>query len=319
MFSFHNGFATEGIGMRLGGAALGISLACLAAGGAQGQTVAAPAESAKPKVYALIAAIGEEFTTVSEYRAQVGTHIAPYRRTTEIVPDNLLNRLALHGLDKAIVAIDPFSTRIYMSLPAAQVDRVTPAKRDSAAISAVTAELIKMPQRLEWDRIVVATPAFRALARDGMAGKLQGFGIFNQPQCQAGCPNWRVNGSGVEAEPLDGVDAVASDDTTFKAKTFIAPYSYIKVWVLDPKTLEILDMQQGFDSQKLAEQRHKPLMEPTDWQNYLASRIVSLIEMSVAEAVVRSELNAPKGRANAGPIRRVDPDELPAQRPALPN
>jgi hypothetical protein len=302
--------------MRMRSMASAMLLVCIAAGVSHGQTADAPAEPAKPKVYALIAAIGEEFTTVSEYRQQVGTHIAPYRRTTDNVPDNLLNRLALHGLDKAIAAIDPSSTRIYMSLPAAQVDRVTPAKRDSAALSAVTAELAKVPQRLEWDRIVVATPAFRALARDGMAGKLQGFGIFNQPQCQAGCPNWRLLGSGIEAEPLDGVDAVASDNTTFKAKTFIAPYSYIKVWVLDPKTLEILDMQQGFDSQKLAEQRHKPSMEPTDWQNYLVSRIVALIELSVGEAVLRSDIIVPKGKGTAGPIRRIDPDEIPVQAPA---
>jgi hypothetical protein len=304
--------------MRSIAAPLAVFLVCTAAGVSHGQTADAPAEPAKSKTYALIAAIGEEFTTVSEYRAQVGTHIAPYRRTTEKVPDNLLNRLALHSLDKAIAAIDPSTTRIYMSLPAAQVDRVTPAKRDSTAIGAVTAELAKMPQRLSWDRIVVATPAFRALARDGMPSKLQGFGIFNQPQCQAGCPNWRMPGSGTEAEPLDGVDAVAADNTTFKAKTFIAPYSYIKVWVLDPKTLEILDMQQGFDSQKLAEQRHKPSMEPTDWQNYLANRIVTLIESSVGEAVLRSDIILPKGKGTAGPIRRIDPDEMPGQPPAVP-
>jgi hypothetical protein len=303
--------------MRSIAASLAVSLACMAAGVSHGQAADAPAEPAKPKTYALIAAIGEQFTTVTE-TARVGTHLSPYRRTTERVPYNILNRLALHGLDKAIVAIDPASIRIYMSLPAAQVDRVTPSKRDSAAIGAVTAELAKMPQRLEWDRIVVATPAFRALARDGMAGKLQGFGVFNEPQCQAGCPNWRVHGSDVAAEPLDGVDAVASDNTSFKAKTYIAPFSYIKVWVLDPKTLEILDMQQGFDSQKLAEQRHKPALDMTEWQNYFAGRVVSLIEMSVGEAIMRSEINAPKGVGIVGPIRRIDPDEAAAQRPPVP-
>jgi len=284
----------------------------MAAGVSHGQTFDDPVEPAKPKVYALIAAIGEEFTTVTE-TARVGTHLSPYRRTTEKVLDNILNRLALHSLDKAIGAIDPSSTRIYMSLPAAQVGRVTPSKRDSAAISAVKAELAKMPQHLEWDRIVVATPAFRALARDGMASKLQGFGVFSEPQCQAGCPT-PVNGSDVAAQPLDGVDAVTSDDKTFKAKTYIAPYSYIKVWVLDPKTLEILDMQRGFDSQKLAEQRHKPAMDIAEWQNYFAGRVISLIEASVSEAILRSEINSLKGSVNAGPVRRIDPDEIPDQR-----
>jgi hypothetical protein len=39
-------------------------------------------------------------------------------------------------------------------------------------------------------------------------------------------------------EPPYGVDVVTSDDKTIKASTFVAPYSYIKVWVLDPKTLD---------------------------------------------------------------------------------
>jgi hypothetical protein len=306
----------RGKAMRAIVAALALILACTVAGISHGQVPDDSTGPAKPKTYALIAAIGEEFTTVTE-TTKVGTHLSPYRRTTEKIPDNLLNRFALHSMDKSIAAIDPSSTRIYMSLPAAEVDRVTPAKRDSAAIAAVTAELAKMPQRLAWDRIVVATPAFRALARDGMASKLQGFGVFNEPQCQAGCPT-PMRGSSTEAAPLDGVDAVSSDNKTFKAKTYIAPYSYIKVWILDPRTLEILDVQQGFDSRKLAEERHKPAMDVNEWQKYFVGRVLSLIELSVGEAVMRSEINAPKGSVNLGPIKRIDPDEMPPQRPMPP-
>ena len=295
-------------------ATLVVFLACVATGTVHGLTPDAVSEVAKPKTYALIAAIGEEFTTVTETR-QVGSHIPPYRRSVEIIPDNMLNRLALHGLDNAIVAIDPSSTRIYMSLPAAEVDRVRPAKRDSTAINAVLAVLEKTPQRLAWDRIVVATPAFRALARDGMASKLQGFGSFNEAQCQAGCPNWRMPGSDVAAEPRDGVDALSSENKTFKAKTYIAPYSYIKVWVIDPKTLEILDMQQAFDNQKLAEQRFKPAMDMAEWQKYFVGRVVALIETSVAEAALRSDAIAPKGNATVGPIKRIDPDDMPPPQP----
>ena len=297
--------------------AIGVALACTVASVSQGQTAEVPAGAAKPKVYALIAAIGEEFTTISEV-PRTGSHISPYRRTTSKVPDNILNRLALHSLDKAIGAIDPSSTRIYMSLPAAEVDRVTPSKRDEAAISAITAELAKMPQRLEWDRIVVATPAFRALDRDGMPSKLQGFGIFSQPQCQGGCGSMSpTDVRALAQEPPDGVGAVTSDDKTIKASTFIAPYSYIKVWVLDPKTLAILDTQQGFDSQKLAQARYKPPLDLSkdEAQKYLARRIVSLIEMSIGAAVMQSEINAPKGKAEVGPIREVDPDEGSPQKP----
>ena len=50
--------------MRSIAAPLAVFLVCTAAGVSHGQTADAPAEPAKPKTYALIAAIGEEFTTV---------------------------------------------------------------------------------------------------------------------------------------------------------------------------------------------------------------------------------------------------------------
>jgi hypothetical protein len=300
--------------MRSLAAVIGLSLVCMAGGVGHGQTTDVPAGASKPKVYALIAAIGEEFTTVTEVR-RVGSHLSPYRRHTSKVADNVLNRLALHSLDSAIQNIDPASTRITMSVPAATLDGVAPSMRDRAAISAITAELANMPGRLAWDRIVVATSGFRALDRDGMPSKVQGFGIFSEPQCQAGCPRPGKFLGFANSEPVDGVDATTSDNESIKASTYVAPYSYIEVWILDPKTLEILDMQQGFDSQKLAEHRYKAPMDDSDWQKYLASRFVTLVEKSVGEAIMHSELNTPKGKSEVGPIRRVEPDEAAEQAP----
>ena len=54
----------------------------------------------------------------------VGSHLSPYRRFTSDVPNNILNRFALHSLDNAIAAIEPTSTRIYLSVPAASMDGV---------------------------------------------------------------------------------------------------------------------------------------------------------------------------------------------------
>jgi hypothetical protein len=99
-------------------------------------------------VYALVAAVGEQFSVVSEVQS-TGSHLSPYRRRTIEVP-NILNRLALHGLDKAIANIDPDSKRIYMALPAAQMAGVAPSEREGVAISKIVSALEKMPQRLEW-------------------------------------------------------------------------------------------------------------------------------------------------------------------------
>ena len=98
----------------------------------------------------------------------------------------------------------------------------------------------------------------------------------------------------------DGVDAVTSEDKTIRARTYIAPFSYIEVRVPDPKSLAILDKQQGFDSQKLADPSYKPLdISQSVGQKYVAGRISSLIELSVGGAVMHSELNR-RGKMEVG-------------------
>jgi hypothetical protein len=166
--------------------AMGFCLINLATGLAYGQAATEAANSVKPRVYALVAAVGEQFSVVYEVQS-IGSHLSPYRRSTTEVPNNILNRLALHGLDKAIANIDPDSTRIYMAFSAAQMAGVAPSERESVAISKIVAELEKMPERKEWDRIVIATPAYRALELNGLASKLQGFGLFSEPLCQGRC------------------------------------------------------------------------------------------------------------------------------------
>jgi hypothetical protein len=282
--------------------AIGFCLINVATSPAYGQAATEPANSIKPRVYALVAAVGEQFSFVSEVES-IGSHLSPYRRRTVEVPNNILNRLALHGLDMAIANIDPDSKRIYMAFSAAQMAGIAPSQREDVAISTIVAELGKMPQRLEWDRIVIATPAYRALELNGLASKLQGFGLFSEPLCQGRC------GDDLHSLGQDGVDAVTSEDKTIRARTYIAPFSYIEVWVLDPKSLAILDKQQGFDSQKLGEPRYKPLdLSQTGGQKYVAGRISSLIELSVGGAVMHSELNR-RGKVEVGEPKVVDPDD----------
>lgn len=292
--------------MRLAAACL---LASLMTGQASADGVSESTKPVEPRVYALIAAIGEEFTVVSDVMS-TGSHLSNYRRRTSEVRNNILNRIALHGLDNAIAKIDPTSKRIYMSLAAAQMDAVAPAKRDEVAIGAVIAELKKMPERAQWERIVVATPAYRALDLNGMPSKLQGFGVFSEQLCQAGCGNFLESvPRGLDSEPLDGVDALTSEDKNIKARTFLAPFSYITVWVLDPKTFVVLDKQHGFDHQKLAEPVQKPSLDlrQSEAQRYLAGRIVSLIDLSIGAAVMNSEINLRRGEVEVGEPRLVDP------------
>jgi len=291
---------------------IGFCLLNTVAGSASGQPTIDAGEPVQPKVYALVAAVGEEFSVVHEVQS-TGTHLSPYRRTTNTVPNDILNRLALHALDAAIAKVDPGGKRIYLALAAAPMDRVAPPQRESVAIGNIVSALEKMPERLKWDRIVVATPAYRALSQNGVASKLQGFGIFSEPLCQAGCDNplLKTNPRALDAEPPDGVEAVTSDDKTIKARTYLAPFSYITVWVLDPKTLVVLDKQQAFDNLKLAELPSKPRLDvtETDFQKYMASRIAQLVEASIGEAVMHSEINGKHGEVEVGDVKVVTPPD----------
>ena len=153
-------------------------------------------------------------------------------------------------------------------------------------------------------------PAWKAIANIDPDSK-RIYMWFSAAQMAGIAPSQRedVAISTIVALGQDGVDAVTSEDKTIRARTYIAPFSYIEVWVLDPKSLAMLDKQQGFDSQKLADPRYKSLdLSQSVGQKYVAGRISSLIGLSVGSAVMHSELNR-RGTVEVGELKVVNPDD----------
>src|SRR5687768_7957434 len=74
---------------------------------------AAPAGET-PRTYALVAAIGSRFEVMTS-KQQTGSHIPAFDRRAYAVNGNVLNRLALQGLDQAVARYEPESHRIYLS------------------------------------------------------------------------------------------------------------------------------------------------------------------------------------------------------------
>ncbi len=279
-------------------AILGCWLCALAAGPAFG---AGTAGAGKPKVYALVAAMGDQFSVVYEVPS-TGTHLDPYRRSSLQATDNLLNRIMLRSLDKAVADIDPHSKRILMAIATPGLDDVAPSLREGAAFARAMAQLRNMPQRQEWDRIVVVTPAYSVAKREGIADRLQGVGLFTEPLCQSD-PVSCANGF----RPHDGPIAVTPLNTKIKTNYYVAPFSYITVRVLDPATLAVLDTQTSFNSEKLFD----PSSDAVDLNRnvgnwFLAATIGKLADLSVREAVMHSELRG-EVRVNEG--KPVAPDE----------
>ena len=201
----------------------------------------------KGKVYALVAAMGDRFMATHEV-VRTGSHLPPFRRNAINAPDNVLNRLVLSGLDDAVAKMEPASKRVYVAVSVPRA-RTESAPMDQAALDAIVLQLRAMPERAGWDRIVAATPAYRTLGVDAMAATSQGFGVFMQPLCQSQQGPCGMYGDGSSAVTAEKV--VTPDGREIRANQFVAPYVFLKVWILDPQTLAVTDSQEVFEYQKM--------------------------------------------------------------------
>lgn len=274
---------------------------------AQDQTAPSPA---KPKTYALAAALGNEFAVVSE-NINVFSHIENlhYSRLSRTSEDDILNRMALESLDRAITQLEPNSKRVYLRLSKLRVDKVDTAHREEAALTAIRSRLRDVAGRQAWDRIVVVTPAYRLFDHDGLSVnsdmiKLEGFGVFTQRGGNANPDaDYGVN-HGNRARTL------SPQMKEVKSQSFIAPFSYVEIWVLDAKDLSLIDKQIRYDHQKLAD----PLSGSLDInqsipKTFLANQVRGVIEGSIQEAVMQSKMNEKNGVVEVGPLQPVKKDE----------
>jgi hypothetical protein len=277
-------------------ALLSLGFAALAA-----EPVQAPG---KGRAYALVAAMGDRLMATHEVK-RTGSNLPPYRRTGLEAPDNVLNRLVLAGLDEAVGKMEPTSTRTHLAI-AVRSPRTDSTSMEAEALEAVVAHLRARPERSAWDRIVVATPAYRTLKVDGMPTRSQGFGVFMQPLCQSQQGACGMDTDGTSSSAAETVQTPGGE--TIKANQFVAPYVFLKVWILDPRTLEVIESQEIFEYQKMWD----PKADTTDLsevipKRVLAAQIVKLAEHATEEAVKRTELRATVEVKERGAVKEVAP------------
>lgn len=238
------------------------------------------------RVFALMAAMGDRFSAVHEVPS-IGSHLPPFRRRALEVPGDGINKLVLKGLGDAVSSMDPAAERVYLSvrLPRAMQDR--PSRLPESAFDMALEQLRGMPHREAWHRILVATPAYRAEAHDGLASGMEGMGLFTEPLCQSG-PDYcdtrsRPSTAGVRAKTLSGESEAAS--------RYLAPFLFAKISILDPVTLQVLDVQEIYDHDKIFDPDSGAMeMNRSIDRKVLATRILERVESSALEAVRRSEL-----------------------------
>jgi hypothetical protein len=258
----------------------GIALALVAAA-AGAQSVAEQPQ--KPRVHALVAAVGSKFNVIYEEQS-VGSHLSPYRRSTMDVPNGELNKIVLKGLDAAIAKSDPSSERIFLALTPPAARSGVPTPNGEALVRWIRRELEQLP-RERWDSVLVAIPAYRSQSRERLPSRIEGLGIFAQPLCQSDPDSCDKGWT-----PPVGVESTTPEGEKIQSNYFVAPYSFIEVWILDPRTLNVLDRGVSMEHQKLYDPKSGSLNMFTNvGSEVLADRFVGLIQSSVAAAVAETE------------------------------
>ena len=252
--------------------------------GAFAQAPADPTTPPKPKVYALISAVGDQFTYVTQ-KQSVGSNVLDnFSRQVIKVPNDAINASVLKGLDNAIAQRDPGSKRILARLNAFEMEGVRPIDREKVAMKKLLEALEKFPQRQEWDLIIVVTPKFQYSERKGMGSKLEGIGVYVQP-LEGGALR---DDAGADIMGSDGEDTVSPDGkpSNRTSKTYVAPYNYTQTWVFDAKTLKVLDQSARYDFIRIFDQESTAINVANSIPpEKLATIFINFVEKSVARGV----------------------------------
>jgi hypothetical protein len=236
----------------------------------------------KKAVYAIASAIGGQLNYIVA-KQQVGSHLDPYERTTLPVLDYTLDAIVMRGIDRVVARRFPDTDRVFMRLNPSQLDGVPPPERERVAFERLTAELQQMPERAQWDRIVVVTPHYRGFERAGLGSKLHGVGMFVQDL---------NDGSRQDEGPREGKYDVVEPDGTPGAQRrnrYIALYYYAKLFILDAKTLQVLESSPWLIDEKIHNSNSDAINIARSLTiEQLSSRLEVFAEKASGEALTRT-------------------------------
>lgn len=252
-------------------------------------TPAVPAAEAqaekKPMTWALISAVGDQFTYVRQKQGTGSNIIDNNTRQVVTVPNEAVDGAVLRGLDKAIEQRDPGSKRILAKLRAVELEGVAPADREKVALEKLMKALQDFPGRMEWDRIILVTPRFQLSERRGMGTKLQGIGIYVQPLERGSLDG--LTELGADFSDANEEETITPDGKPGKPSSrYVAPYNYTKTWILDAKTLKVLETSARYEYQKIFDHNSTAIdVEKQMTREQLAQRLSTFIERSTARSV----------------------------------
>lgn len=254
---------------------------------------ATPVQAAKTRTIALLAAVGDQFQYVRQ-KEGVGSHFEPFIRRTVTVPDQLLNRMVLKGMNRAVMAENPDAELVMMTLrPDPPETKILPQEREAHTMRRVMAMLTDYPDRARWDEIMVVTPKWLMSERQGMGSKLSGIGLYVQPL---------ASGKDLmEEDSLDDEIRDVGEHKRLRSRKFVAPFFYIQVTVLDAKTLRVLRKDERYDYRKIINSDSAALdVQMSFTPEKLGAEIERFVESAARKLVVDKE-----GSIDIGPVKTL--------------
>jgi len=285
--------------LTLCGAVAVASLAIVSGASAQG--VAVTPNATPPKSVAVLAAVGDQFQYVRR-KVGIGSNLDPYIRRWATMGGNGLNMIVLRGMDRALASQFPGSELTLLTLtPTAEDRAVLPQACEAHTMKRVLDYLRPLPEREKWEQIFVVTPRWLMDERKGMGSKLSGIGLFVQPIAS----NVRE-----EFDDIAVMDAEVRDlgkEKQPRSDTYVAPFFYIQVTVLDGKTLAVLRREERYDFRKIINSDSATLdVEKSFTAAQLGSEIERFVETAARRMVVDRE-----GTVDVGTVRTLPPQAQP--------
>jgi hypothetical protein len=174
------------------------------------------------------------WATSSWRRTKSSARVATCRRigaTAIDAPGNILNKLVLAGLDEAIGKMDPQSHRVHFAVRVPRAAARTARRWMRTALESVVGYLRAMPERADVEPGHRRNAGLPRVGRRRDGAEVPGVRRIHAAALPepAGPCGMNTDGSTSSAAE-DGHDA---DGETVKANQFVAPYVYLKIWILD--------------------------------------------------------------------------------------
>ncbi len=261
------------------------------------------AQTAQPAVrtVGLLAAVGDQFQYVRQ-KPSVGSNMDPYLRKKVFLPDQTLNKMVLRGMDRAVATQYPGAEIVMMMLtPDPPEPQILPQDFEAHVMGRVRALLQTYPGRESWDEIVVVTPKWLRTERDGMGAKLSGIGLYVQPLATN-----REAIVGAEGLMDDEIRDIGTQKQT-RSSTYVAPFFYTQMTVLDAKTLRVIRTDARFDYRKMINSDSAAIDVS---KSFSPARLSEEIEKFV-ETAARRLLVDKEGSIEIGPVKTLPTPQKP--------